>query len=115
MKLYVGGLAYATTDEELKEYFAQAGEVTEATVIKDRDNGNRSKGFGFVEFANDDDAKKAIADFDGKEFMGRTLSVAEARAKKSNDGGRRFGGDRGGDRGYHQGGNRGGAFRQRSF
>lgn len=77
-KLYVGGLPYKTTNDELKAHFAAAGEVTSATIIMDKMTG-RSKGFGFVEFANDDEADKAISMFDGKDFDGRNLTVNEAR------------------------------------
>jgi len=79
-KLYVGGLPYATTDESLKEGFSKAGNVESATVITDKFSG-RSKGFGFVEFSNDEDATKAIEMFDGQDFEGRTIKVNEARPK----------------------------------
>ena len=77
-KLYVGGLPYATTDVELKEAFSQAGAVSSAIIIMDKMSG-RSKGFGFVEFASDDDAMKAIDLWNGKDFGGRSLTVNEAR------------------------------------
>ena len=77
-KLYVGGLPYSTTDQELRDAFAQAGSVSSAVVIMDKMSG-RSKGFGFVEFASDDDAQKAIDLWNGKDFSGRTLTVNEAR------------------------------------
>ena len=77
-KLYVGGLPYSTTDDELRESFSQAGAVESATVIVDRMSG-RSKGFGFVEMTNDEDAEKAIEMWNGKELGGRTLTVNEAR------------------------------------
>ena len=77
-KLYVGGLPYATTDDQLKDAFSQAGAVSSAIVIMDKMSG-RSKGFGFVEFASDDDAAKAIDMWNGKDFGGRTLTVNEAR------------------------------------
>lgn len=77
-KLYVGGLPYNTTEEEFKSAFAQAGSVTSALIIKDRMTG-RSKGFGFVEYENDADAKKGIDLWNGKEFGGRVLTVSEAR------------------------------------
>jgi len=78
LKLYVGGLPYSTTDDALKQAFAQAGTVTSATVIIDRMSG-RSKGFGFVEMSTDEEAQKAIEMFHGKDFEGRTLTVNEAR------------------------------------
>jgi RNA recognition motif-containing protein len=77
-KLYVGGLPYATNDEALKEYFAQAGAVTSAVIIMDKMSG-RSKGFGFVEMSNDEEAQNAISMFNDKEFEGRRLTVNEAR------------------------------------
>ncbi len=80
-KLYVGGLPYSTTDEELKELFSQAGTVETATVIIDRMT-NRSKGFGFVEMADDEGAQKAIEMFDGKDFGGRNIKVNEARPRE---------------------------------
>ena len=77
-KLYVGGLPYATTDNELKEAFSKAGAVASAVIIMDKMSG-RSKGFGFVEMSSDDDAQKAIDMWNGKDFAGRTLTVNEAR------------------------------------
>lgn len=77
-KLYVGGLPYRTTQEELEKHFAQAGTVTSAVIITDRMTG-RSKGFGFVEMSTEDEAQKAIDMFHGKDFDGRTLTVSEAR------------------------------------
>ncbi|MFA4999733.1 MAG: RNA-binding protein [Parcubacteria group bacterium] len=77
-KLYVGGLPYATRDEELKEVFSKAGTVDSATVIIDKMSG-RSKGFGFVEFASDEEAQRAIEMFDGTDLGGRTIKVNEAR------------------------------------
>lgn len=107
-KLYVGGLPYATTDERLKEVFSQAGTVSSATVIMDRMSG-RSKGFGFVEFDNDEEAMKAIEMFNGKDMDGRSLTVNEARpleARPPRTGGynSRYGGG-GGSRGGYGGGN----------
>lgn len=78
IKLFVGSLAWATTDESMRDFFAQAGNVASAIVIKDKMTG-RSKGFGFVEFADDEEGKKAIAMFNGKELDGRTITVNEAR------------------------------------
>lgn len=77
-KLYVGGLPYSTTNDELKQAFSAAGEVSSATIIMDKMTG-RSKGFGFVEFDNDADAESAIEMFNGKDFGGRNLTVNEAR------------------------------------
>lgn len=77
-RLYVGGLPYSTTGDELKDAFSQAGAVESATVITDKMSG-RSKGFGFVEMVNDGDAQKAIDLWNGKDFGGRKLTVNEAR------------------------------------
>lgn len=77
-KLYVGGLPYSTTEDELRDAFSQAGSVASASIIMDRMSG-RSKGFGFVEMSNDEDAQKAIELWNGKDFGGRTLTVNEAR------------------------------------
>lgn len=77
-KLYVGGLPYSTTNEELEAAFAKAGNVTSATVIIDKMSG-RSKGFGFVEMSTEDEAKAAIDMFNGQDFGGRNISVSEAR------------------------------------
>jgi len=80
-KLYVGGLAYETTEEQLKEAFAELGEVTSVSIINDRDS-NRSKGFGFVEMSKAEDAQKAIASLNGKDLGGRKLTVNQARPKE---------------------------------
>lgn len=99
-KLYIGGLSYSTTQDALKEAFAQAGAVESATIIIDRMSG-RSRGFGFVEMTTDEDAAKAIEMWNGKELDGRTLTVNEARpmeqrAPRSDS--RGFGGGGGGRR-----------------
>ena len=77
-KLYVGGIPYSTTEAELRDAFAGAGEVTSAAIIIDRMTG-RSKGFGFVEMANEAGAQAAIEMWNGKDFQGRKLTVNEAR------------------------------------
>ena len=82
-KLFVGGLPFSTTDDELKELFAAHGSVASATVVRDRDSG-RSKGFGFVEFESDEEGKKAQGALNGTEFGGRTITVDEARPKENN-------------------------------
>jgi len=79
-KLFVGGLPYATTDEELRTHFAQAGNVLSAQIVMDRMTG-RSKGFGFVEMESDEEATKAIETLNGTDFGGRSLAVNEARPK----------------------------------
>ncbi len=81
-KLFVGGLPFATTDDELKELFSAHGTVASATVVRDRDSG-RSKGFGFVEFENDDEGKAAEKALNGADLGGRNISVAEARPKEN--------------------------------
>ncbi len=81
MKLYVGGLAYAVTDKELEEMFAQQGKVVSATVIKDRDSG-QSKGFGFVEMEDVKDGQNAIKELNGKEVSGRSIVVNQARPQE---------------------------------
>ncbi len=109
MKLYVGNLAFQTSSEDLQQLFTQAGTVESASVVEDRDTG-RSRGFGFVEMASKEEGEAAIAQFNGKEFNGRNLTVNEARPREdrgNRGGGGRggFGGGRGGGGGY---GNRGG-------
>jgi RNA recognition motif-containing protein len=80
-KLFVGGLPFATTDDELSQAFGAHGTVASATVVRDRDTG-RSKGFGFVEFESDDEGKAAETAMNGKELGGRTITVAQARPKE---------------------------------
>lgn len=94
-KLYVGNLSYGTTNESLETLFASFGTVRSAQVIQDRDTG-RSKGFGFVEMADDNDAQAAIRSLHESEHDGRRLTVNEARPREP----RQFdgGGDRGGYR-----------------
>lgn len=77
-KLYVGGLPYSTTQDELRDAFSQAGAVASASIIIDKMTG-RSRGFGFVEMENADDASKAIDMWNGKDFGGRKLTVNEAK------------------------------------
>lgn len=79
-KLFVGSLAWATTDDSLKAFFESAGTVVSAKVISDRET-NRSKGFGFVEMGSDDEAKAAIDQLNGKELDGRPIVVNEARPR----------------------------------
>lgn len=105
-KLYVGGLPYSTTEDELRDAFSQAGAVSSASIIMDRMTG-RSKGFGFVEMASDEDAQKGIDLWNGKDFGGRTLTVNEARPMEERPRNNfRGGGDRGGFGGGRQGGGR---------
>jgi RNA recognition motif-containing protein len=104
-KLYVGNLSYATSDSELQQMFEQFGTVQSAQIIMDRDSG-RSKGFGFVEMGNDQEAQAAITGLNGKEVGGRSLTVNEARPREDRGGG--GGGGRGGYGGGRGGGGRGG-------
>ena len=105
MRLYVGGLPYQTTDQDLIDLFSQAGQVTFARIITDRDTG-RSKGFGFVEMSNDQEAQNAIARLNGTSVGSRTITVNEARERQDS-----------GKRGYGHGGGRrsggGGGYRDR--
>src|SRR5579863_9674806 len=103
-KLYVGGLPYSTTQDELRDAFSQAGAVASTSIIMDKMTG-RSRGFGFVEMENDADAQKAIEMWNGKDFGGRKLTVneakpMEARAPRSNDSYGNGGGGGGGRRSW---------------
>jgi RNA recognition motif-containing protein len=100
MRLYVGGLPYQTTDQDLVDLFSQAGQVTFARIITDRDTG-RSKGFGFVEMSNDQEAQNAIARLNGTSVGSRTITVNEARERQDS-------GNRGGGYGHGGGGRRSG-------
>ena len=110
-KLYVGNLSYDVDSSELEQLFGQHGQVQSAQVINDRDTG-RSKGFGFVEMANDAEADAAIAALNGQQHNGRALTVNEARPREDRGGGGGGGrggyGGGGGGRGFGGGGGRGG-------
>lgn len=80
INIYVGNLSYRMTEADLKEVFGSYGEVTCTKIVKDKET-NRSKGFGFVEMSNNDEAKKAIEAINGKEIGGRAIRVNEARPK----------------------------------
>ncbi len=84
-KLFVGGLPFATTSDQLREIFAKVGEVADANVVSDKMTG-RSRGFGFVEMASEDAAKKAIETLNGSEVDGRKIFVAEARPQAPREG-----------------------------
>jgi RNA recognition motif-containing protein len=105
-KLYVGNLSYQVDSSELEQMFAAHGQVTSAQIINDRETG-RSKGFGFVEMANDNEAQAAIEALNGQEHGGRALTVNEARPREERPGGGGGGGGRGGY-GGGGGGGRGG-------
>ncbi|GIK18181.1 MAG: RNA-binding protein [Leptolyngbya sp. PLA2] len=102
MKLYVGNLSFSTTEDRLRELFEEHGQVASATLVMDRDTG-RPRGFGFVEFNNDDEARAAINALNGKNVDGRDLTVNEAKPREN-----RGGGGGGGRGGYGGGGGRGG-------
>ncbi len=97
MNIYVGNLPFETTDDYLQVAFTEYGEVTSARVITDRTTG-RSRGFGFVEMSNNDEAETAIKGMNGKDFNGRPLTVNEARPRENRDG--EGGGGGGGGGGY---------------
>ena len=101
-KLYVGNLSYQVDSSELEQLFGAHGQVLSAQVINDRDTG-RSKGFGFVEMANDQEADAAVAALNGQQHNGRALTVNEARPRED-----RGGGGGGGGRGGYGGGGGGG-------
>jgi len=82
MRLYVGNLAYSSTKEQLAEVFGHHGEVTDAFVVMDRDTG-RSKGFGFVEMPNDNEAQEAMRELDGTMLEGRSIRVNEATPQEN--------------------------------
>lgn len=105
-KLYVGNLSYSTTEDDMRETFGKIGEVLSAKIITDSETG-RSKGFGFVEMANDEDGDKAISSLNGSSLLDRSITVSEARPQKerSKSG---FGGGGGGGRGRSGGGGGGG-------
>ena len=102
-KLYVGNLSYSVDSSELEQLFGQHGQVVSAQIINDRDTG-RSKGFGFVEMSNDQEAEAAIAALNGQQHNGRALTVNEARPREDRGGG----GGGGGRGGFGGGGGRGG-------
>ncbi|MBT6659355.1 MAG: RNA-binding protein [Verrucomicrobia bacterium] len=105
-KIFVGGLNWDATDDDLRETFGECGAITDAVVVNDRDTG-RSRGFGFVTYSSDEEAKAAVEKFDGQDFMGRKLTVNEARQREERgDGG--GGGGRGGGGGGYRGGGGGG-------
>jgi len=100
-RLYVGNLSFSSTEADIRDLFAQAGTVTDAKLVLDRDTG-RPRGFGFVEMSTEAEAQKAINDLNGREFQGRALRVNEAQERTGGGGGG------GGGRGFGGGGGRGG-------
>jgi RNA recognition motif-containing protein len=113
LKLYVGNLSFNTTEDEVKELFGKAGAVQSVSIIKDKYS-DRSKGFGFVEMTNDEEAKKAIEEINGTDFKGRNIRVAEAKPMEKREGNGYGGGGGGGYRkssGFKGGNSRGGGYR----
>jgi RNA recognition motif-containing protein len=113
MNIYVGNLSWGLKDQDLANLFAPFGEVASAKIVMDKFT-QRSKGFGFVEMPNDEQAQAAIAQLNGSEIEGRNLVVNESRPKEEGSGGggfkkRNFGGGGGG--GYKKGGGGGGGYR----
>ena len=107
--IFVGNLSFSTNEDELRQLFEPFGQVDRVSIMTDRDTG-RSRGFGFVEMANNEDGEKAITALNGSQIGGRTLNVNEARPKTERSGGGGGGGgfrDRG-DRGGRGGGGGGG-------
>lgn len=111
MRIYVGGLPFRTNSDELRELFGNHGDVTDAAVMEDRFTG-QSRGFGFVEMSNPEEAQAAIAALNGAAFGGRTLTVNEARERESGGGGggRSSGGGGGRSGGGGYGGGSGGGY-----
>lgn len=101
--LFVGNLPFSASEDGLRELFAQFGEVQQVKIMTDRDTG-KSRGFAFVEMTQDEDAQKAIAALNGKDFGGRALTVNEARPKPERSGGFRSGSGGGGFGGKRRGG-----------
>jgi len=85
-KLFVGGLPFSTSNEQLRDLFAEVGEVASATVVTDRDTG-RSRGFGFVEMSTNEGAEEAISRFNGRDYEGRRLQVEKAKSTAGGGGG----------------------------
>jgi cold-inducible RNA-binding protein len=110
-KLYVGNLAFQTTNQDLQDLFAQAGTVQSASIVEDRETG-RSRGFAFVEMSSNAEAAAAIDQFNGKELGGRALKVNEAKPRENRSGGRNFGSNRGGYRGSNHSNDSGGGHRE---
>jgi RNA recognition motif-containing protein len=100
-KMYVGNIPYNVSEEDLRELFSEYGEIESLKIMQDHFT-NRSKGFGFIEMVNEEDAKRAIASLNGKDFKGKSLTVAEAKPQQKRQG---FNNNRGS--GYGGGGTRG--------
>lgn len=114
MNLYISNLSYNISDEDLRQLFADYGEITSAKVIMDRETG-RSRGFGFVELSDDELAKKAIEELNQASYDGKVINITEARPREDRgDRAGRFNNNRGGGYGSNRGGgygsNRGGGY-----
>ena len=114
MNLYISNLSYNISDEDLRQLFADYGEITSAKVIMNRETG-RSRGFGFVELSDDELAKKAIEELNQASYDGKVINITEARPREDRgDRGGRFNNNRGGGYGSNRGGgygsNRGGGY-----
>ena len=107
MNIFVGSLPFKVEESELKEVFEEFGEVSSVKIITDRETG-RSKGFGFIEMPNDEEAQKAISEANGAELYGRTIVVNQAEEKKERPAGGGGYNRGGGGGGYNRGGNSGG-------
>jgi RNA recognition motif-containing protein len=94
-KMYVGNIPYDATEEDLRQFFSEQGEIESLKIIQDQFT-DRSKGFGFIEMVNEEDAKKAIATLNGKDFKGKSLTVAEAKPQQKRQGDKRGSGYGGG-------------------
>jgi RNA recognition motif-containing protein len=109
-RLYVGNLSYGVTEADLREVFAEAGDVVDVKVVLDRDTG-RPRGFAFVELASDGEATRAIEQLNGRELQGRAMNISEARERTGGGGGGGGGGFGGGrSSGYGGGGGGGGDY-----
>ncbi|RJP47494.1 MAG: RNA-binding protein [Armatimonadetes bacterium] len=100
-KLFVGNLSWDTNDGSLNEFFSQVGQVISANVVTDKFSG-RSRGFGFVEMATDEEAEKAKQELNNKELDGRAITVGDARPQEPREGGGQRGSDRRDDRGGYR-------------
>ncbi len=120
MNIYVGNLSWDISNEQLQDLFTPYGEVSSARIVTDKFKNNRSKGFGFIEMPNDEEAKQAIDAMNDQEVMGRKLIVNEAKPQTEREprsfggggGGRRFDNGGGGNR-FSKGGSGGGGFKKR--
>jgi RNA recognition motif-containing protein len=106
-RLYVGNLSFNATELDLRELLSESGTVTDAKLVMDRDTG-RPRGFGFVEMSTEAEAQTAISNLNGREFLGRALTVNEAQERSGGGGGRGGGGGYGGGGGGGYGGGGGG-------